>query len=68
MQLERMYKAIESLSPQCREVLKKIYFEGKSYAETAEEMNLSLSTIKTHIYLAIKNLKKDFAYIGFLIF
>ena len=66
--LERMYKAIESLSPQCREVLKKIYFEGKSYAETAEEMNLSLSTIKTHIYLAIKNLKKDFAYIGFLIF
>ena len=62
--LERIYKAIESLSPQCREVLKKIYFEGKSYAETAEEMNVSLSTIKTHIYLAIKSLKKDFAYVS----
>lgn len=64
--LEQVYQAIEALSPQCRAVLKKVYFENKSYAETAEEMHLSLNTVKTHIYLAIRSLKKDFAYIFFI--
>jgi len=61
--LERIYEAVESLPPQCREVLKKIYFEEKSYAEVAEEMHLSLNTIKTHIYLAIKTLRRNFVYV-----
>ena len=65
--LEQIYQAIEALSPQCRVVLKKIYFENKSYAETAEEMHLSLNTVKTHVYLAIRSLKKDFAYIFFIL-
>lgn len=62
-QLERIYQAVEALPPQCREVLKKIYFEEKSYAEVAEEMHLSLNTVKTHIYLAIKTLRQHFVYI-----
>ncbi len=61
--LERIYEAVESLPPQCREVLKKIYFEEKSYAQVAEEMHLSLNTIKTHIYLAIKTLRQNFVYV-----
>ncbi len=65
--LERIYEAVESLPPQCREVLKKIYFEGKTYAETAEEMHLSVNTVKTHIYLAIKNLRQNFIYIFFIL-
>ena len=62
-QLERVYQAVEALPPQCRAVLKKIYFEEKSYAEVAEEMHLSLNTVKTHIYLAIKTLRQHFAYV-----
>lgn len=65
--LERIYEAVESLPPQCREVLKKIYFEEKSYAEVAEEMNLSLNTVKTHIYLAIKTLRRNFVYVFVLL-
>ncbi len=61
--LERIYEAVESLPPQCREVLKKIYFEEKSYAEVAEEMHISLNTVKTHIYLAIKTLRQNFVYV-----
>lgn len=60
--LEEVRTAITKLSPQCREVLKKIYFENKKYAEVAEEMNLSLNTIKSHIYLAIKVLRGNFLF------
>ena len=65
--LEQIYKAVESLPPQCREALKKIYFEGKTYAETADEMHLSINTVKTHVYLAIKNLRQSFIYIFFIL-
>ena len=61
--LERIYEAVESLPPQCKEVLKKIYFEEKSYVEVVEEMHLSLNTVKTHIYLAIKTLRQNFVYV-----
>ena len=61
--LERIYEAVESLPHQCKEVLKKIYFEEKSYVEVAEEMHLSLNTVKTHIYLAIKTLRQNFVYV-----
>lgn len=58
--LENLHHALQSLSPQCRKVLHKIYFENKHYAEVAKEMGISINTVKTHVYLAIKTLKKDF--------
>lgn len=58
--LEEIRQAVDKLPPQCQTVLHKIYFENKHYAEVAQEMGLSLNTIKTHVYLAIKTLKKDF--------
>lgn len=64
--LEEVREAILKLSPQCREVLKKIYYENKKYAEVAQEMDLSLNTIKTHIYIAIKTLRNNFLF--FLLF
>lgn len=64
--LEDVFRAVQLLSPQCRTVLHKIYFENKHYAEVAKEMGVSVNTVKTHIYLAIKNLKKDFSMYFFL--
>lgn len=64
--LEEVREAIKNLSPQCREVLKKIYYENKKYAEVAQEMDLSLNTVKTHIYIAIKVLRSNFLF--FLLF
>ena len=58
--LENLHRALQSLPPQCRKVLHKIYFENKHYAEVAKEMGISVNTVKTHVYLAIKTLKKDF--------
>lgn len=60
--LEEVYKAIESLPPQCKTVLKMIYFENKRYTEVAEELGVSVNTVKTHIYLAIKTLRKNFSF------
>lgn len=56
--LERVSNMIETLPPQCKEVVKKIYFEKKKIAETAQEMNLSVNTIKTHLKIAKNNLTK----------
>lgn len=56
--LERVSNMIETLPPQCKEVVKKIYFENKKIAETADEMNLSVNTIKTHLKIAKNNLSK----------
>ena len=58
--LEEIRQAIDRLPPQCQTVLRKIYYENKHYAEVAAEMGISTNTVKTHVYLAIKTLKKNF--------
>ncbi|HJD75697.1 MAG TPA: RNA polymerase sigma-70 factor [Bacteroides reticulotermitis] len=60
--LEEIHRAVESLPPQCQTVLRMIYFENKHYAEVAQEMGISINTVKTHIYLAIKTLRKNFTF------
>jgi len=56
--LKSLFKALDKLPPKTLEVLKKVYFEEKQYAQVAKEMGLSLNTIKAHMYHAIKLLKK----------
>ena len=59
-QLEKLYSAIEELPPQCKEVLKKVYLEKQKYADVAKELNVSLNTVKTHMFKAFKLLRKHF--------
>jgi RNA polymerase sigma-70 factor (family 1) len=52
-----LYSAIQDLPTQCKTVFTKLYVEGKSVAETAGEMNLTISTIKNQKARGLKLLK-----------
>ncbi|MGN6399893.1 MAG: RNA polymerase sigma-70 factor [Flavisolibacter sp.] len=51
--------AIHSLPAQCRRIFIKLFIEGKSLSETAEEMKLSLFTVKAQRQRGIKLLRKQ---------
>jgi RNA polymerase sigma-70 factor (family 1) len=56
---ELLQIAIDDLPPQRREILQRIYFEEKKYQEAADEMGISLNTLKTHLKIALKNLRNQ---------
>lgn len=66
--VRRVYCAIEHLPERCREIFKKIYFEEKSYMEVAQEMSLSLNTVKVQMYRASIKLKDLLLVIIFCLF
>ncbi|GAA3934053.1 sigma-70 family RNA polymerase sigma factor [Litoribacillus peritrichatus] len=47
---------IETLPQEQRQIIYKVYFEGKSHSEISEELNLPLGTIKSRLRLAMKKL------------
>ncbi len=57
--IEKMYQLIGTLTPQTRRILESCYFQGKHYAEVAEELDISISTVKKHIVQALKILRKE---------
>src|SRR4030095_2468206 len=56
-----LHQAIAHLPAQCSKVFTKLYIEGKSVAETAQEMNLAVSTVKNQKARGIKLLKPKLA-------
>ncbi len=50
-------KALEQLSPDQKQVLEKVYLEGKTHQESSEELNLPLGTVKSRVRLALKKLQ-----------
>lgn len=49
--------ALSSLPIEQREIVGKVYIEGKSHSEVANELNLPLGTVKSRIRLALSKLK-----------
>jgi len=47
---------IETLPEEQRQVVFKVYFEGKSHSEIAQDLDLPLGTIKSRLRLAMKKL------------
>lgn len=47
---------IKELPEEQRQIVYKVYFEGKSHSEIANELNLPLGTIKSRLRLAMKKL------------
>jgi RNA polymerase sigma-70 factor (ECF subfamily) len=45
------------LPPEQLDVVAKIYFEGKSHSEVANELSLPLGTVKSRIRLALNRLQ-----------
>ncbi len=54
---KELTEAIGKLPSQCREVFKLCRFEGFTYIETADKLNISVSTVKTQVSRAIEKLK-----------
>ncbi|WP_342332653.1 RNA polymerase sigma-70 factor [Pedobacter sp. FW305-3-2-15-E-R2A2] len=53
-----LHKAVDSLPEVCQRVFKLSYIEEKSNQEIAEEVNLSINTVKTHKQRALKLLRQ----------
>ncbi|WP_071596005.1 RNA polymerase sigma factor [Butyricimonas synergistica] len=56
---EKLYKEIQLLPEKCREVFMAIVLEGLSYKETAEKLDISVNTVKTHYARALKQLRDN---------
>lgn len=69
--VRQIHEAIEQLPEQCRRVFKMHFVEGKDYATIADELRLSVSTIRNQkaraIMLIRKNMKLSFVS-GFIFF
>lgn len=54
----KIEKAIEQLPEQCKRIFKLSRFEGLKYREISEKLDLSLSTVKNQMSIALKKLKE----------
>ena len=54
----RVNKAIESLPVQCRLIIKLNVIEGKKYKEIAEELDISMNTIRTQVSRGYKKMRE----------
>lgn len=59
-ELEAMISEKIALLPEeCQKVFYLSRYENKSYAEIAEELNISINTVKYHIKNALSTLRKE---------
>lgn len=58
VQLYVLEKAVSQLSPQKRRVFSFCKLDGKSYEETAKELNISKHTVKEYLSEAVLNIKE----------
>lgn len=56
---QKLHTALKALSPQEYRVLQAIVFENKKYKEVAEEMGLSINSVKTYWARALKFLRSQ---------
>jgi len=56
--LQLITEACSSLSPQKRKVFDLCKIQGKTYEETALELNISKHTVKEYLSMAVKNVKE----------
>ncbi|MBK3515848.1 RNA polymerase sigma-70 factor [Carboxylicivirga marina] len=55
--IEKLYKEVNKLPESCRLVFEGIVFEKKKYAEVAEDLEISINTVKTQYSRALKRLR-----------
>ncbi len=51
-------EALDQLSPDHREVLKEIYFQGRTVAEAAQALGIPAGTVKSRSHYALKALRE----------
>ncbi|MCL2304186.1 MAG: RNA polymerase sigma factor, partial [Planctomycetaceae bacterium] len=55
-QIGRLHRAITELPEQLREVLNVVYFQGFTYRDAAEVLEVPFGTVKTRLGIAFKKL------------
>lgn len=55
---EALYKAMDKLLPQHRELIRKVFFEGKSFAQIAREEDVYESAIRDRLNRIYQQMKK----------
>lgn len=58
--VERLHAAIDKLKPSQKELIKAIFFEGKTQKEMAEILGINQSNVSRQLNTALKKLKKYF--------
>ena len=63
-------QAVNELPTECRQVFELSRYEGKKYSEIAQELDISVNTVKYHIKNAIKFLSSKISVdvLGVLVF
>jgi len=56
---KRIDMTLNSLNPKVKRIFELSRYEGMKYKEIAEEMNLSVKTVETHMSTALKALRKN---------
>ena len=51
---------VSKMKPEYRQLIDKLYFEGYTQEEAAEELNIPIGTVKTRIRAAIGQLREIF--------
>ena len=63
----QLYKELDQLSQQSRRVFEAIVFENQKYKEVAEELDVSVNTVKTYFSRALKQLRGSLSVIVWLL-
>lgn len=58
--LGKLRCAIEQLPEQTKVVFKKCFLDGKKYQDAADELEISINTVKTHVKKALRLLRGEF--------
>ena len=61
MLIEKLRYSVEQLPGQTKVVFKKCFLDGRKYQEAADELSISINTVKTHINKALKILRGRFS-------
>lgn len=66
--LDRIHDSIKTLPPKCQKIFILKCIEGLKYHEIAEDMDVSINTVKTQVKIAYKRLKQELATDATLLF
>ncbi len=54
-------EAIESMSPQTKEIITSVFYQGQKYQEVADRMGISINTVKTLLKNGMRYLRERFS-------
>lgn len=66
--IEKVLGELEQMSGRSREILECVHLKNMTYAETAEQLGIAVSTVKTLLVRSLKHLRDKFSSSAFLLY